>query len=239
MSIRRRIAILTHIECEGPGLWGEFFAECGIPTQRFRVNDGDGFPADDAFDALLILGGPMNVDQHDRYPWIVQEKAFIRRAIDDAKPVVGVCLGAQLIARALGASVMKNPVKEIGWDAVSLTSDGQSDPVFRGFPALSPIFQWHGDTFDIPEGATLLASSTRCAHQAFRYADRTYAFQFHVEMTPDIIAECVRLHTREVERGLPKGAGDRIIAQAHDTAHDFHTISRRLFDNIVDVCEIA
>ncbi len=239
MSIRRRVAILTHIECEGPGFWGEFFTECGIPTQRFRISDGDELPDATSFDALLILGGPMNVDQHDRYPWLVQEKAYIRRAIDDRKPVIGVCLGAQLIARALGASVTRNPVKEIGWDAVSLTSNGQRDPVFRGLPTLFPVFQWHGDTFTKPDGATLLASSTRCAHQAFRYADRTYAFQFHVEMTPEIITECVRLHTKEVERELPKGAGDRIIAQAHDTAHDFRTFSRRLFDNIVDVCGIA
>jgi GMP synthase (glutamine-hydrolysing) len=137
----------------------------------------------DNFDWLVVMGGPMGVDDHDAYPWLAAEKQAIAQAIDDGKVVLGICLGAQLIAQVLGAGVRANAYKEIGWFPVYLDSRSLDHPVAEIFPSQWEAFHWHGDTFDIPEGARLLASSAACRNQGFIYKDRVVGLQFHLEVT--------------------------------------------------------
>ncbi len=202
------------------------------------MNDGDPIPDTEHYDIVFVFGGPMNADEDDRYPWLPGEREVVRRAVESGQAVVGLCLGSQLLARSLGATVSKNPVKEIGWDLVTLTEDGRNDTVFGGLPTLLPVFQWHGDTFSLPEGAALLATSTRCQHQAFRAGDRVYGFQFHVELTSDMVGEWADAYCEEVAAALPKGAGERMIAQAHAVAADYRTQSRRIYDNLLRACNV-
>ncbi len=151
-----------------------------------------GAPLPDAHraDGLIFMGGPMSVN--DDLPFLATEMAFIRDAVGRDQPVFGVCLGAQLIAKALGAAVRRNSQKEIGWFEVELTEAAASDRLFQGMGPTLPVFQWHGETFDLPPGATLLASSPACRNQAFRLGKATYGIQFHPEVTPEMIAQwCV------------------------------------------------
>ena len=225
------VLALTHIACEGPGWWGEFLDERGHHVRIVALDAGEPVPDMDRYDAVLVLGGPMNVDEEGRYPWLAAEKAAIRRRALSGRPIVGICLGAQLLARSLGARVAKNPVKEIGWSVVTLTEAGGRDPLFAGCDAFLPVLQWHGDTFDLPDGASLLATSTLCAHQAFRVGDRAYGLQFHVEATPTMIAEWADVYHREVERDLPDGAARRMVEQAGVAAASARARSRRIFQN--------
>ena len=136
---------------------------------------------------LIVLGGPMNVDDVDAHPWLVPEVDWIRAAVEAELPVLGICLGAQLLAKALGAPVRANRVKEIGWYEIELTPEAADDRLFAGCEPSQTVFQWHGDTFDLPAGAAPLAQSKHCRRQAFRWGDRVYALQFHVEVTAEII----------------------------------------------------
>ncbi len=139
---------------------------------------------------LILMGGPMSVN--DDLPWLRHEMAAIRQAVERGIPVLGICLGAQLIARALGARVYRNAEKEIGWSRLHLAEAAQTDPLFSGLRAPQTVFQWHGETFDLPATADLLAYGEVCRNQAFRVHGNVYALQFHLEVTPQIIAEWLR-----------------------------------------------
>ena len=139
------------------------------------------------YDGLIFMGGAMSVN--DGLPHLEREARWIAQAVEAGRPVLGVCLGAQLIAKALGASVYRNPVKEIGWFEIEVTGEGAADPLFAGVGPRETVFQWHGETFDLPPGARWLASSTACCHQAFRIGSSAYALQFHLEVTPEMIAD--------------------------------------------------
>jgi GMP synthase (glutamine-hydrolysing) len=136
---------------------------------------------------LVVLGGPMNVDEVDKYPFLAREIGWIQEAVDQGIPFLGVCLGSQLLAKALGAKVYPNEVKEIGWYEIELTAEGLADPLLVGSQPRETVFQWHGDTFDLPPGAVHLAWSSQCRHQMFRYGRAAYGVQFHVEMTPQMV----------------------------------------------------
>jgi GMP synthase (glutamine-hydrolysing) len=182
----KAIAIM-HIDSEGPGRFGEYFSARGEELRALRLYDGDALPGNPAdIDLVLSLGGPMNAYEDEAYPFLAEETEFLRRAMQAGTTVIGVCLGAQLIARAAGASVYSAPVKEVGWMSVSLTQKGAADPLFAGLPSTLPVLQWHEDTFDIPPGGDHLAVSPGCPHQAFRVAN-AWGLQFHLEATPDMI----------------------------------------------------
>ena len=153
------------------------------------------------YDGLIILGGPMNVDQTQRYPHLETEVQAIHTAIERRMPILGICLGAQLIAKALGAVVKPNGVKEIGWYDVSPTDDGRSDPLLSRFNGTEKIFQWHGDTFELPRGSVHLASSPGCPNQAFRHRDAVYGLQFHLEVDEALIQRWLTTsdHVRELD----------------------------------------
>jgi len=145
----------------------------------------------------------MNVYEEDRYPFLRDEDLFMKEAIQRGKAVLGICLGAQLIAKALGARVFKAPVKEIGWYDVSLTKMGSQDPLLSDLPKTFPVFQWHGDTFEIPNGAKLIATSSPISHQAFRYGEKVYGLQFHLEVTEAMIREWMETYEEEFKDGQP------------------------------------
>ena len=143
----------------------------------------------DGSSALIILGGPMNVYETDKYPFLQMEGELIKRAIEKDMPVLGICLGAQLIAKSLGAQVTKNNEKEIGWYPLKVTDEGSKDNLLKHLNVEETVFQWHGDTFEIPKGAARLAESPLCLNQAFRFGSSVYGLQFHIEVTPDMILE--------------------------------------------------
>ena len=197
------LLIVKHVDIEGPGLIEDCLRQERIPYQVLSLESGLHLPKLDDLTHIVILGGPMNVYEEDQYPFLKEEDLFIKEAIQRGKSLLGICLGAQLIAKALGAKVFKAPVKEIGWYDVSLTRIGSIDPFFSHLPRTFPVFQWHGDTFEIPHSAILIATSSLVPHQAFRYGDNAYGLQFHLEVTQDIIREWMETYEEEFEGPHP------------------------------------
>lgn len=181
-----RAHCLQHAAVEGPAYIAEWLAKAGHALTITRLYDGERLPDVSAVDLLVVMGGPMGANDDATVQWLSDEVAFIREVIDAGVPVLGVCLGAQLVARALGAAVHANPEPEIGWFPVRSVAPA-SDHAFT-FPAELTVFHWHGDTFELPEGAVHLASSDACAHQAFQFGDRVIAMQCHLEVTPVAVA---------------------------------------------------
>ncbi len=190
------IAIFRHVANEGPGYLGEFLARRGLPQRLVRIDRNDPVPPSiDGFSALVFMGGPMSVN--DDLPWIPPVLELIRRAVAADLPVLGHCLGGQLIGKALGGAVTRNPVKEIGWLPVSRVAGPLAADWLDDLPAEFEVFHWHGETFSIPPGATRILASRDCANQAF-VIGKTLAFQCHVEMTADMVREWARLGAAEV-----------------------------------------
>ena len=225
--------ILQHVPYEGPASMVPWLKAAGYQIAPVHLYMGDPLPAMDAVSFLAVMGGPMSVNDEDQHPWLRREKTFIRRAIEAGKPVLGVCLGAQLIASVLGARVYPNPVKEIGWFPVE--GIPQKDTRLFSFSKSTEVLHWHGETFDLPDGAVHLARSTHCENQAFQYGPRVMGLQFHLEMTPTSLAalagHCAdelkpgRTVQAEAELlGRPKGRYramnkemDRVLAYLHRT----------------------
>jgi GMP synthase-like glutamine amidotransferase len=176
-----RIHVVKHVPFEGPARIAEWADERGhAMTESLALLESHPQPED--FDMLVVMGGPMAADNHADHPWLDAEKRFAAEAVNADRIVLGVCLGAQVIAAALGATVRRNPQKEIGWYSVVRTPAGAIDPVFSAFPEELVVGQWHGDTFDLPSGAVLTASSAACANQAFTArGGRVVGLQFHLE----------------------------------------------------------
>jgi GMP synthase-like glutamine amidotransferase len=193
------VLIIKHIEIEGPGLMEPLLKKKKIPFQVLNLQTGTHLPKLDDLTHIVILGGPMNVYEEDQYPFLREEDLFIKEAIQKGKSMLGICLGAQLIAKALGARVFKAPVKEIGWYDVSLTRIGSRDPLFSCLPKTFSVFQWHGDTFDIPRSAKLIATSHSVPHQAFRFGGNVYGLQFHLEVTKEMIHEWMETYNEEIQ----------------------------------------
>jgi GMP synthase-like glutamine amidotransferase len=183
-----KLHYLQHVPFETPGVILDWAVERNwnlTTTALFQSGTGKvAFPNTKDFDWLVIMGGPMNSCEDAAYPWLKDEKAFIRTAVEAGKTVLGICLGAQLLAGALGGTVTRNRKKEIGWLPVFLHEAARAHPLFAPFPAEPVVFQWHGDTFSqLPPGAIPLAGSGACQNQAFMYGERAFGFQFHLEST--------------------------------------------------------
>lgn len=180
---------LGHVPFEDAAHIGLWAVRHGYELTHTQLYAGQPLPPVETIDALAIMGGPMNVYQYRDHPWLVEEKRFIERAIEAGIPVVGVCLGAQLIADVLGAKVTQNHQIEIGWFEVELTDDGRKSDIFKGMPDRFTAFHWHGDRFDIPSGAMHLAGSQACTNQAFLYGNRILGLQFHLEYSAQSIGK--------------------------------------------------
>lgn len=187
-----RAHYLQHVPFEGLGSIEPWLKKSGYAITNTRLFKSVKLPDVNEIDLLIIMGGPMSVNDEDDYPWLVPEKKFIRCAIEAGKSVLGICLGAQLIASALGARVYVNSVKEIGWFPIyGISSNDKS--IFK-FPPSLEVFHWHGETFDLPSGAIRLAKSEGCVNQAFQIGESVIGLQFHLETTPkaaqDIVSHC-------------------------------------------------
>ncbi len=182
-----RIHYLQHVCFEDLAGIRDWAVAEKISTTGTRLYAGEPLPDTKSFDWLIVLGGPMNVDEHEKFPWLAEEKRFIHEAIERKKIVLGICLGGQLIAEVLGARVIKNRFREIGWFPVKLTPKGRQCRLLKEIPSRFSAFHWHGDMFDIPPKAHRLALSEACPHQAFLYGDRVLGLQFHLEYAPESV----------------------------------------------------
>lgn len=187
-----RAHYLQHVAFEGLGNIHPWLVNAGYDITYTHLFNDPTFPDPKTIDFLIIMGGPMSVKDETDYTWLIAEKQFIREVIDLGIPVLGICLGAQLIANVLGASIYKTSLKEIGWFPIQGIKQ-QSEKHFN-FPKSTPVFHWHGETFDLPETATQLAKSDACENQAFQYGNSVIGLQFHLETTPqsaiDIVSHC-------------------------------------------------
>jgi GMP synthase-like glutamine amidotransferase len=182
-----RVLAFRHVPFEGLGLIEPLLRSRDIEVEYADLyRPGATMPDIARYDGLIFMGGPMSVN--DDLPYLRQEMEFIGQAVERRQPTLGICLGSQLIARALGATVRRNAVKEIGWYDLHFTPAAGRDRLFGGL-SMETVFHWHGETFDLPPGAELLASSERCHHQAFRIGEHVYGLQFHLEVTPEMIAD--------------------------------------------------
>lgn len=221
-----RIHFLQHVPFEGPAGIGVWASGKGHGTSLTPLFEDAELPDYDDFDWLVVMGGPMGIHDDAKYPWLVREKQFLRESIDRGKTVVGICLGAQLIAEALGARVYRNAHKEIGWLPIELTDEGRESRLLVFFSHRFEVFQWHGDTFDLPEGAVHLARSEGCEHQAFLYDGRVLGLQFHLESTHESVGELVANCADEILPGPYVQGAERMLAA---TEGDFVRIHHALF----------
>jgi GMP synthase (glutamine-hydrolysing) len=178
-----RIHYLQHVPFENLGNIEDWALSKRHQISDTQLYNNDPLPGPEEFDWLIVMGGPMNIYEEDRFPWLAREKTFIKDAIDANRIVLGVCLGAQLIASVLGAKIHKNQHPEIGWFDVRLTDTASRSRVFGRLPKRFTAFHWHGDTFDLPPGATWIAESDACRNQAFEYGGRVIGLQFHLDTT--------------------------------------------------------
>ena len=200
MGAAMRVLVLQHEAFEGPAAIGGWLAERQADVTTIHLYRGDLLPSLPHCDLLLIMGGAMSVNDEASLPWLVSEKRFIAAAMEKGIAVLGICLGAQLIASAGGARVYPNGQKEIGWWPL-VAGDDNADTFT--FPAQLTVFHWHGETFDLPPGARLLASSAACRHQAFQLGRRVIGLQFHLEMTPPAVALLAENCADELAPGGP------------------------------------
>jgi GMP synthase (glutamine-hydrolysing) len=224
-----KIYVLQHHPVENLGTIADALEGAALAWQYVHVNDGQPVPASmKGAGGLIVVGGPMGVYQTDRYPWLRDEMRLIENAIKLNLPVLGVCLGAQILAAALGAKVERNPNgKEIGWHPIRLHDSAKDDRLMRGLPATMTPFHWHSDIFDLPPGAVSLASSDKTPCQAFRQGDKAYGFQFHFEVTRESVSAMANAFAKELVR--ENIAADRMIAQAADFIAPLEKFSDTVF----------
>ena len=194
------IHYLKHVAFEGLGSMESIFIEQGCTLSRTCMYEDQSLPSIHDIDALIVMGGPMGVNDENDYPWLTLEKEFIESVIRRDIPVIGVCLGAQLIANVLGAQVTKNAQKEIGWFPLRKSNTYPDDRLDK-LPDQFNALHWHSDTFDIPNGALNFLTSEACANQGFTYGNATLALQFHLEMLPSTVEAIYQ------ECGSPENTG--------------------------------
>jgi GMP synthase-like glutamine amidotransferase len=212
-------------------------AERGVEVVRVQLDRGERLPDRREFDAIVAMGGPMSVNDEAELPWLVDEKRLIADAVRAGTPYFGACLGAQLLASSLGARVYAGPAPEVGLMPVALTEAAGGDRLFAGLPPELPTFQWHGDTFELPEGSVLLASSPAYPHQAFRHGGLAYGIQFHLEVSQQLVREWAEVpeYAAALERVLGPGALPRLVADFGVAAETLAAHGRTLFERWLEL----
>jgi GMP synthase (glutamine-hydrolysing) len=231
------VCVLQHVPHESLGQLARLFTAAGVAWHTVELFDHTprALPWD-RLAGLVILGGPMNVDEHDAYPFLRREQEWIRQSLQRDLPVLGICLGAQLLARALGARVFPNAVKEIGWYDVEIVAP-PDDPLFSGLQGRRTVFQWHGDTFDLPAGAVPIARGDQCIQQAFRYGGKAYGLQFHVEVTADMVACWLDEPHNRQELAAAEYLDGRHVRHLLPTAiREVESLGRHVLSRFVGLC---
>ena len=224
-----KILVIQHAPSEGPGTLGDFLRAQGIAAVPLRAYAGEKIPRSvRKYHGIVSLGGSMSVHDEKKYPFLVDELNLLRRAVDGNLPVLGICLGAQMIARACDTAVFRAPRGEIGWGTVTTTAKGRQDILFHGLPQEIPVIQWHEDTFDMPYEGDLLATSGECPNQAFR-VNNAYGFQFHVEVDRAMISDWFRDH-RECGRW---------VRRYEEIEKPYRSMADKIYSNFLDLLEIC
>lgn len=238
---RPKVLVFQHVPFEPLGTLDPLLKDAGF---RIRyVNFGrepDSCPELDGYEALIVLGGPMNSDQIDTYPNLITEVSIIREAVERGMSVLGICLGAQLLAKALGGSVSRNKTREIGWYDVEMTEVGRKDPVLSSFAQQQEVFQWHEDGISLPLGAELLAGSLASPVQAFRYGEHAYGFQFHLEANQPLIERWLSVPAHAETLADEEGHidADEIRNQIAESIGPLQALSRETFSRWIEQFEI-
>jgi len=223
-----RVLVVRHVGYEGLGTMKRPI-ESGAVVEYADLFKGDILPARiDGFDGLIVLGGPMGVYEEDKYPFIRAELKLIEDALKKRVPTLGICLGSQLLAKAAGARVYKGNAKEIGWHDVTLTEDADDDSLFLGLPDKFRAFHWHGDTFDVPKGALMLASSSLFPNQVIKAGPCAYGIQFHFEVTEQMIREWIELNGDELAALSGKVDPKAIIAETPSRIEELNRMGSSL-----------
>lgn len=225
------ILIIKHIPIEGPVLIGEYFGKKKYDLVTVELGLGEKLPEiTDGLQAVIILGGPMNVYEEEKYPHLRDEHIFIQELIARDIPTLGICLGAQLIAKASGALVKKASQKEIGFFKIKLTCDAAKDTVFMGLGGEIDVFQWHEDTFDVPSGGVLLAEGDTCRNQAFRVGSSLYGLQFHVEVDDAAIREWIKEYL-DPDHELQRVMGGKMLADCEKYSGNLRATAEKICYN--------
>ncbi|MBB3111401.1 GMP synthase-like glutamine amidotransferase [Paenibacillus phyllosphaerae] len=209
------VVLFKHFDFDDPSVFTAWSERDGHALRIYEPAQGIHAEWLETLDLLIIMGGPMSVYHEERHPWLPEEKAFVKRAIDAGKKVLGICLGAQMIAEVLGANVTRNPEKEIGWHRMQRT--GERHPWLANLPETFTSFSWHGDTFELPQGARHLAYSAACVNQAFAYGEHVLGLQFHLETTGDCIDQMLFHWADEIKEAPHIQSASRIREGVEDS----------------------
>ena len=229
--------VFQHVSAEPLGVLDRLVRARGHRVRFYNFHRHPGaHPNVDRYDGLIVLGGPMNVDQREALPHLEVEIAAIRRAVDQGKPVLGICLGAQLLAHAFGGEVRRAEQWEIGWYDLAVTDAGREDPVTAPLAPSARLFEWHGYTFDLPADATLLMSGAGCRNQAFRLGEAAYGFQFHLEVDQHLIQRWTTIKSYRDEL-IASDAGttpEAVAAETADAVANSQTLAEAVFSRFLD-----
>lgn len=229
--MERTILVSQHVPVENPGTIATSLRRHGYELRTVRTWLGEPVPRDpDGVAAVVVMGGPMGVYQADRHPHLTDEIALLRGCLERGVPVLGVCLGSQLLAVAAGGRVYPSGIQEIGWYEVRSTAAGRDDPLWREAPDPMTVLEWHGDYYDLPEGAVALAGSARFPAQAFRVGDRAYGLLFHIETPEEMVDDWLAYFAADVAAVEPPIEVEAIRRQARERCEEMRPIAERVFD---------
>jgi GMP synthase-like glutamine amidotransferase len=235
-ELNMKIIVLQHLDVEHPGIFRTFLRDDGHAWDTVEVDAGDTIPDLTPYDLMIVMGGPQDVWQEDQYPWLVAEKAAIRRFVVDMKrPYLGICLGHQLLACAVGGEVGPGTSPEVGVNDVIKTTAGKADPLLAGVGDVEPVLQWHGaEVKSLPAATEVLATSPACAVQAFRYGNHAWGLQYHVEATSSTVDDWADIpeYAKALETSLGAGAVDGLRQAVAREMPRFNAHARKIYDNL-------
>jgi GMP synthase-like glutamine amidotransferase len=238
-----KILVLQHVDVEHPGIFRDFLTADGLTWDAVELDRGEAIPDVSAYDLMIVMGGPQDVWQEHEYPWLIDEKAAIRKfVVELGRPFLGVCLGHQLLAAAIGGTVGPGKNPEVGISTINKSEEGRVDPVFKGIADPMTVLQWHGaEVISLPSGAHVLASSDRCAIQAFRYGEHAYGMQFHVEITKQTVADwaAIPVYASALEAALGLGAVDRLRSDVEARLPAFNRDAKTIYGNYKALIGVA